>query len=144
MVLLLNSIPNLGFSLEKNIFFSTKYNEVNIRNGPGTNHLILFKVLQKGYPVKAVGNNENWREIQDYKNRTGWISKSQLSKEKFGILLSNNQDLHILPKKDSKKIAVLNKNVLIKIVSCREKWCKIEIDGITGWLNKYSFWGENN
>ena len=55
--------PELNFSLEKKIFFSTKYNEVNLRNGPGTNHLILYKILKKGYPVLVLEEFENWKEF---------------------------------------------------------------------------------
>ena len=35
---------------------TTKYNEVNVRNGPGLNHLVIYKILIKGYPLKIISN----------------------------------------------------------------------------------------
>jgi len=65
----------------KIIFFSTKFNEVNVRNGPGLNHLLLYKILVKGYPLKEISEFENWKKVQDFSGRIGWISKSQLSRQ---------------------------------------------------------------
>ena len=44
--------PNTSAGLKKNKYLSTKYNEVNLRNGPGLSQLILFKILAKGYPLE--------------------------------------------------------------------------------------------
>ena len=43
---------NAPQSLKKNKYLSTRYNEVNLRNGPGLNQLILYKILARGYPLK--------------------------------------------------------------------------------------------
>ena len=53
-------------SLEKKIFFSTKYNEVNLRNGPGVNHLLIYKILKKGYPLLVIEKFENWYRVIDF------------------------------------------------------------------------------
>ena len=39
---------------KKNKYLTTRYNEVNVRNGPGLNNLILFKILKKGYPLLII------------------------------------------------------------------------------------------
>jgi len=71
--------------LKKNIYLVTKYDEVNLRNGPGLNKLVLFKILKKGYPVKVLEEFESWYKIIDYQKREGWISKTQLIKTLYGI-----------------------------------------------------------
>ena len=40
-------ISNGLVGLEKKKFLSTKYNEVNIRNGPGKNNFIIATLYQK-------------------------------------------------------------------------------------------------
>ena len=44
--------PNDSSGLKKNKYLSTRYNEVNLRNGPGLNQLILYKILAKGLSLR--------------------------------------------------------------------------------------------
>ena len=39
---------------KKNKYLTTRYDEVNVRNGPGLNNLVLFKILKKGYPLLVI------------------------------------------------------------------------------------------
>ena len=93
----------------KIIFFSTKFNEVNVRNGPGLNHLLLYKILVKGYPLKEISEFDNWKKVQDFSGRVGWISKSQLSRQKYIITILPDQYLYKFPTNNSKKIAIVKK-----------------------------------
>tara|TARA_B100000700_G_scaffold324214_1_gene429771 strand:+ start:169 stop:651 length:483 start_codon:yes stop_codon:yes gene_type:complete len=136
--------PDQNFSLAKKKFFSTKYEEANLRNGPGTSHLILYKILHKGYPVLAVEEFENWKRITDYKNRSGWIANSQLTKKTYGIILENNSVLFKFPTAQSKQIAFLQKDVIFQIIDCKPYWCKINLKDLTGWVETKSFWGSKD
>ena len=127
----------------KIIFFSTKFNEVNVRNGPGLNHLILYKILVKGYPLKEIGVFENWKKVQDFSGRVGWISKSQLSRQQYIITIVPDQYLYKFPTKNSKKIAIVKKESLLKIIKETEGWLLLESDGVKGWITKDAVWGLN-
>ena len=127
--------------MDKKIFFSTKYNEVNVRNGPGTNHLIIYKIFNKGYPLVLLDEFDSWKKVADFKNRVGWISMSQLSKDRFGIINNNKTVLYMFPSIDQKKVAELGHSLTFKIKKCRVEWCKIEVDSIVGWIEKRKFWG---
>ena len=78
-ILIFSITPNISLGLKKNKYLSTKYNEVNLRNGPGLNQLVLYKILIKGYPLEITEVYENWYKVIDYKKRVGWVSKTQLS-----------------------------------------------------------------
>ena len=67
---------------------TTRYDEVNVRNGPGLNNLILFKILKKGYPLLVIEKFENWYRVIDFSDNKGWISKTQLSNDPFVIMIS--------------------------------------------------------
>tara|TARA_Y100001954_G_C15458938_1_gene429861 strand:+ start:163 stop:645 length:483 start_codon:yes stop_codon:yes gene_type:complete len=136
--------PDQNFSLEKKKFFSTKYSEANLRNGPGTNHLILYKILHKGYPVLIMEEFENWKRITDYKNRSGWIANSQLSSSSYGIIIENNSVLFKFPTAQSKQTALLQKDVIFEIATCKPAWCKIKINDLTGWIETKRFWGSKH
>tara|TARA_X000000950_G_scaffold281050_1_gene376883 strand:- start:443 stop:838 length:396 start_codon:yes stop_codon:yes gene_type:complete len=127
----------------KIIFFSTKFNEVNVRNGPGLNHLLLYKILVKGYPLKEMGEFNNWKKVQDFSGRVGWISKSQLSGHKYIITIVPDQYLYKFPTNNSKRIAIVKKESLLKIIKETEGWLLLESDGVKGWITKDAVWGLN-
>ena len=127
--------------LKKNKYLSTKYNEVNLRNGPGLNQLVLYKILIKGYPVEVTEVYENWYKVTDHKKRVGWISKTQLSEVNYGILIKNSEKLYKFPNKNSKQIALVKENYILKILKCKNEWCKVEDKNLSGWILKKSLWG---
>ena len=124
-------------------FFSTKFDEVNVRNGPGLNHLLLYKILVKGYPLKEIREFDNWKKVQDFSGRVGWISKSQLSSQKYVITIIPDQYLYKFPTNNSKKIATVKKESLLKVIKETEGWLFLESDGVKGWITKNTVWGLN-
>ena len=124
-------------------FFSTKFDEVNVRNGPGLNHLLLYKILVKGYPLKEIREFDNWKKVQDFSGRVGWISKSQLSSQKYVITIIPDQYLYKFQTNNSKKIATVKKESLLKVIKETEGWLFLESDGVKGWITKNTVWGLN-
>ena len=122
-------------------FFSTKFNEVNVRNGPGLNHLLIYKILVKGYPLKELSEFDNWKKIQDFSGRIGWVSKSQLSRQRYVISVMPDQYLYKFPTYSSKKIAFVKNESVLKIIKENEDWLLLEADDVKGWLTKKSVWG---
>ena len=121
----------------------TKYDEVNVRNGPGLNNLILFTILKKGYPLLIVENFEDWFRVEDVEGRKGWISKTQLSSKSSAIVISDSEKIYKFPSITSKVLAIAKKNFVIEIIKCRENWCKVNEKEVKGWLNKDGLWGVN-
>tara|TARA_B100000700_G_scaffold264858_1_gene302872 strand:+ start:94 stop:564 length:471 start_codon:yes stop_codon:yes gene_type:complete len=141
-VLLASNIsPKCVDGFEKKKFLTTKYDEANIRNGPGLKNLIVYKILHKGYPLKIIGVFENWKKIEDFSGRTGWISNSQLSSDEFAIVTANKAYIHMFPDSTSKLTAEAHKGVILSIIKCKEKWCKIIGKGHQGWIKKNILWG---
>ncbi len=133
--------PNAYSGLKKNKYLSTKYSEVNLRNGPGLGQLILFKILAKGYPLEIIEKYENWYKVSDYKNRIGWVSKTQLSNSNYGILTKDIEKLYNFPSLSSKQLALVKSGYILKILKCKVHWCKVEDPKVSGWILKNSLWG---
>jgi len=49
-----------------------KGSRVNIRKGPGTNYAVLT-ILKAGEPVKALGKQGDWYQVQLQDGRVGWV-----------------------------------------------------------------------
>lgn len=123
---------------------TTKFNEVNVRNGPGLNHLKIYKILKKGYPLKVIKEFESWKKVKDFRGVLGWVSNSQLSNKAFGIVIVDEEIIFKFPELKSKKIARIKKNFVIRIKKCSVDWCFVEEGEIKGWIPKESFWGFKN
>tara|TARA_Y100000991_G_C21932540_1_gene331512 strand:- start:55 stop:516 length:462 start_codon:yes stop_codon:yes gene_type:complete len=140
-ILIFSITPNISLGLKKNKYLSTKYDEVNLRNGPGLNQLVLYKILIKGYPLEIKEEYENWYKVTDYKKRVGWVSKSQLSNISYGILTSDSQKLYKFPNISSKQLAVVKSEYILKVIKCKDEWCKVEDKKVKGWILKKYLWG---
>jgi len=139
--ILLSITFNKAVASKKNKYLTTRYNEVNVRNGPGINNLILFKILKKGYPLLVIEKFENWYRIIDFNDNKGWISKTQLSDDSYVIIIRNSEKILKFPNRNSKILALAKKDYILELEKCRKKWCKVASDKIKGWVPKNSLWG---
>ena len=138
--LLTFSFTNLVFA-ENNYFLMLKNKKVNVRYGPNLNSPIKYIYKKKFLPVKVIDKKENFRRIIDFKNNSGWIHTSQLSKIKSFILLED-KTLFSKPTKYSKPILKISKGRLLLVKKCKTKWCKVKTEKYIGWLKVNNVWGE--
>ena len=128
---------------EENYFLMLKNKKVNVRYGPDLNSPIKYIYKKKFLPVKVIDKKENFRRIVDFKNNSGWIHVSQLSKIKSFILLED-KILFSKPTKYSKPILKISKGRLLLVKKCKAKWCKIKTEKYIGWLKANNVWGNIN
>ena len=133
-----------SFSNENLNFLSLKNTEVNLRQGPSFEYPIKLIYKKKYLPVVILDKSGTWRKIIDFKNNSGWIHISQLSKKKSAINTKNNSVLYKKSTIYSKPIARLEVGRLVLIKKCKEKWCKITSGGFKGWVFESSLWGKIN
>lgn len=112
-----------------------------MRNGPGINYFVVGKFLKKGIPVLVVGEFEGWKRTINFLGNEGWISNSQLSKKRYGIIIKESVEMKSFPKKEAKTKLILGKNLNFKIKRCIIDWCKIKIGTKSGWIKRENFWG---
>ena len=131
-----------SFSNENLNFLSLKNTEVNLRQGPSFEYPIKLIYKKKYLPLVILDKSGTWRKIIDFKNNSGWIHISQLSKKKSAINTKNNSVLYKKSTIYSKPIATLEIGRLVLIEKCKVKWCKITTGGFKGWVFKSSLWGK--
>ena len=139
-ILLTFSFTKIVFA-EKNYFLMLKNKKVNVRYGPDLNSPIKYIYKKKFLPVKVIDKKENFRRIIDFKNNSGWIHSSQLSKIKSFILLED-QILFSSPTKYSKPILKITKGRLLLVKKCKKKWCKVKTKNYLGWIKTNNIWGK--
>ena len=132
-----------GVLAENNYFLMLKNNKVNVRYGPDLNSPIKYIYKKKFLPVKVIDKKENFRRIIDFKNNSGWIHTSQLSKIKSFILLED-KTLFSKPTKYSKPILIISKGRLLLVKKCKVTWCKVKTKKYIGWLEAKNVWGSIN
>ena len=143
VLILLTIFFSKGVLAESNYFLMLKNNKVNVRYGPDLNSPIKYIYNKKFLPVKVIDKKENFRRIIDFKNNSGWIHTSQLSKIKSFILLED-KILFSKATKYSKPILIISKGRLLLVKKCKAKWCKVKTKKYTGWLEAKNVWGSTN
>ena len=126
---------NLLFANENNYYLTLKYNEVNVRYGPGRDYPVKYIYNKKNLPVKVIDKFWEWKKVIDFKKNSGWIHETQLKKGKSFILLKD-QILFAKPTKHSKPLFKIAKGRLLIVKKCKKNWCKIKTGNFSGWIEK--------
>jgi SH3-like domain-containing protein len=122
---------------------SLKNSLTYMRSGPGRKYPVILEIRQKGYPLKIIAEFNNWRKVITSDKLTGWIHTQLLSSFRTGIILDTIL-LKKTPSDKSKAKAKLLPKLIVNIIRCDLKWCKIEIvkeKTYSGWIKKKSVWG---
>ena len=123
-------------------YFRTLRNEkVNLRQGPSFDYPIKFFYKKKFLPVLVQDKSDNFRKIRDHENNSGWIHLSQLSKKKAAIVIEKDLIMFKSPTIFSNPIVVLKEGRLVKVIKCKENWCKVSSGDFTGWVLNENLWG---
>ena len=132
-----------SYSEINNKFLMLKNNKVNVRYGPSFDYQIKYIYKKIKLPVQIIDKKENFRRIIDHKKNSGWIHISQLRKSK-SLIVTSQKILFKKPTKYSKPLAKLDVGRLLLIKKCEKKWCNIETEKFSGWIDKTNIWGEIN
>jgi len=128
---------------ENSYYLILKYNEVNVRYGPGRDYPIKYIYKKKNLPVKVIDKKGNFRKIIDFKKNSGWIHHTQLKKGKSFILLKD-RILFTKPTKHSKPLLKIAKGRLLLVKKCKKNWCRVKTENFLGWVETNEIWGSIN
>ena len=124
-------------------YVTLKSNNVNLRIGSSINFPILLTYNAKNLPVEIHDEYDVWRKIRDIDGNEGWIHKSLLKGERYGIVVQNNNHTaaKIFSSPKGNVIGEIGELNIIKINTCLDYWCKIQYKKFSGWVNKKNIWG---
>lgn len=123
-------------------FVSLKNEETNVRTGPGTRYPIQWVYRRAEMPVEVIEEFDIWRKIQDVEGTTGWVHKAMVSGRRNGMITGKSpQIIRIDADAKSRPILKVEPMVIVRLVECELAWCRIQVDGRKGWIEKKYLWG---
>jgi SH3-like domain-containing protein len=122
-------------------FASLKFAEVNVRTGPGEKYPVKWIMKREKMPVEIIGEYEYWRRIEDIQGDSGWVHKSQLSGKRMGIVIVNEALLYKKPSNKSGIAAKAERNAMLEIDRCEERFCIVTSQELKGWTERTNLWG---
>jgi len=123
-------------------FVSLRSGEVNVRTGPGVRYPVEWVFVRAGMPVEVTAEFDTWRRIRDWEGTQGWVHQSMLSGRR--ALVVTGPDLRTLRREadgDAAALAQVEPGVMGRLNGCRGDWCRVELQGVEGWLRRSDFWG---
>lgn len=126
--------------------------DLNMREGASTSKNVI-KQLAKGTEVNILSEEGEWYQIS-VNNITGYVNKKYIDKKEETVTedpnkgtVNTNPDMindvskiketttvYVLPLLNSTKIATIDQNTIIDIISDAGNWCYIQNDDVSGWV----------
>ena len=123
-------------------FVSLKFDKVNARAGPGDDHRLLWVYRVRGLPLQVVAETSEWRRVCDPQGQTVWIHKRTVDGRRT-VMNTNARAVELFskPKPAAKAAAYLNPQSTAALDRCDKGWCKVHLDGASGWVREGALWG---
>ena len=122
-------------------FVSLKFNEANLRAGPGSEYPVLWQYRQAGLPLLVDAEFNVWRKVRDADGTTGWMHGAGLSLRRMAFIHEGMAKIYQQDNSKSGVIAVAEKNALLELVSCPKNWCRVKTNTVKGYVQRAMIWG---
>jgi SH3-like domain-containing protein len=132
-------------------YVSLKADRVFLRQGPGTEYPTAWVFQRTGLPLEVIREFEVWRQVRDAAGTVGWVHGSLLSGRRTALVLpwelkegQAKVPSATLREDDSagaQPIAKVEAGVLVNIISCRNRWCRISVGDYRGYIEQTKLWG---
>ena len=122
-------------------FVSLKFNEANLRAGPGSEYPVLWQYRQAGLPLLVDAEFGVWRKVRDADGTTGWMHGAGLSLRRMALIHEGMAKIYLQDNSESGVVAVAEKNALLELESCPKNWCRVTTDTVKGWVERAAIWG---
>ena len=130
-------------------FASLKSDRVHLRQGPGTDHKVLWIYSRAGTPVEIVKEFETWRQIRDAEGVTGWVSQSLVSSRRTALVLPWEANAQTPPqialrnddRETAAPVVMVEAGVIANVRSCDRMWCFVSVGEFRGYIEQKKLWG---
>ena len=122
-------------------FGTLKFDEANLRTGPGREYPVLWQYRKSGLPLLVDAEFGIWRKVVDHEGNSGWIHGAGLSLKRKALVRTHMAEIHDDENPDSPVIALAERNALVNLESCPREWCRISTEMVKGWIRRQAIWG---
>lgn len=122
-------------------FASLRSDDVNLRVGPGKQYRKEWVYHRKGLPVEVIARSLDWRKVRDWEGTEGWIQEALIVDKRTVIVIEKVRLLHTDADSGSAVVARAEPKVVAQLLECRRQWCRVDVQGVRGWLRRSEIWG---
>ncbi len=119
-------------------FMSLRAGRANLRAGPGTHYPARWALVRPdgrpGVPLEVIAEWNVWRQVRDPEGETGWLDRAMLSTERTFLVTGETRTLRARPDLAAPAVWRAAPGVVGNIITCAERWCRIEVEGRSGWI----------
>lgn len=144
--------PTGGAGADKVLrYVSLKADRVYLRRGPGTEYPVAWVFQRAGLPVEVLREFEVWRQVRDASGTVGWVHGSLLSSRRTALILpweikEGNSQAPLATLRDDdhergRAVAQVEAGVLVSIIGCANRWCRVSIGDHRGYIEQAKLWG---
>lgn len=131
--------PETGLPLPR--FVSLKGNEGRARRGPARSHRVDWIFTRRDMPLRVTAEFEHWRRVEDADGQGGWVHYASLSGVRTALLMGDMVPMRSHPRANAPEIALLERSVVARILTCQTDWCRLGVEGQRGWVERRAIWG---
>ncbi len=122
-------------------FVSLKTGEGRARRGPGLTHRVDWIFTRRNMPLMMTNEFENWRQVEDSEGQGGWIHASLLSGVRTVLVTADSAPMRARAQPGAPETAILERGVVAGILECSLDWCRLNVEGTRGWVERSALWG---
>jgi SH3-like domain-containing protein len=133
-------MPVFALALE---FKSIGVPKVILYDGPSAVASKRF-ILYQYYPVEVIVSLSKWIKVRDAEGGIHWLESSALSSTRTIIVKADATLIHDAPIENSKLVASIEKNVVLKLDEMNpvNGWIKVStLNGLSGYVPVGDVWG---
>jgi SH3-like domain-containing protein len=110
---------------------------------PDKDSALAFEfVPEPYYPLKVLDRQGEYVNVQDWEKDSGWVHESLIATKRCCIVNIGEANVRGGPGTENELVCVLEKGVLLEIVSQEGKWLQVKHkDGSAGWISANIVWG---
>ena len=131
--------PETGLPLPR--YVSLKSSEGRARRGPARSHMVDWIFTRRDMPLRVTAEFEHWRRVEDAEGHGGWMHFTLLSGVRTALVIHDMAAMRSQPRGNAPERAMLQHGVVARILTCESDWCRLNIDGYRGWVERRHLWG---
>mgnify|MGYP005853479897 CR=1 FL=1 len=122
-------------------YVSLKTTEGRARRGPARSHRVDWIFTRRDMPLRVTAEFEQWRRVEDADGVGGWVHTTALSVVRTALVTRDLAALRSHPRTNATEVALLERGVVARLLTCQPDWCRLSVDGRRGWVDRRAIWG---